>query len=48
MTFFRVGYTTEACGIGACLCCVTDTKEGHKCVCTEGPIFNIKDLKWQI
>lgn len=39
---------TMACGIGVCLCCVTDTKEGHKCVCTEGPIFNIKDLKWQI
>lgn len=39
---------TMACGVGACLCCVTDTKEGHKCVCTEGPIFNIKDLKWQI
>ena len=39
---------TMACGIGACLCCVTDMKEGNKCVCTEGPIFNIKDLKWQI
>lgn len=37
-----------ACGIGACLCCVEDTKEGHKCVCTDGPVFNIKDLKWQI
>lgn len=37
-----------ACGLGACLCCVTDTKEGHKCVCTDGPVFNIKDLKWQI
>lgn len=36
-----------ACGIGACLCCVTETREGHKCVCSEGPIFNIKDLKWQ-
>lgn len=35
-----------ACGIGACLCCVQDTKEGHKCVCTDGPVFNIKDLKW--
>ena len=36
-----------ACGIGACLCCVEDTKEnGHVCVCTEGPIFNTKDLKW--
>lgn len=39
---------TMACGIGACLCCVTETKEGHKCVCTEGPIFNTKDLKWEI
>jgi dihydroorotate dehydrogenase electron transfer subunit len=38
---------TMACGLGACLCCVTDTKEGHKCVCTDGPVFNIKDLKWQ-
>ncbi len=37
-----------ACGIGACLCCVSDTKQGHKCVCTEGPVFNINDLKWQI
>lgn len=37
-----------ACGVGACLCCVTDTKEGHKCVCSDGPVFNIKDLKWQI
>ncbi len=37
---------TMACGIGACLCCVVDTKQGNKCVCTEGPVFNIKDLKW--
>lgn len=37
-----------ACGIGACLCCVNETKEGHKCVCTDGPVFNINDLKWQI
>ena len=29
---------TMACGIGACLCCVNDTKEGHKCVCTDGPV----------
>ena len=36
------------CGIGACLCCVTDTTEGNLCVCTEGPIFNITKLKWQI
>jgi dihydroorotate dehydrogenase electron transfer subunit len=37
-----------ACGIGACLCCVTDTKEGHKCVCTDGPVFNTKELKWNL
>ena len=35
-----------ACGLGACLCCVQDTKDGHKCVCTEGPVFNVNDLKW--
>lgn len=39
---------TMACGIGACLCCVTDTIHGNKCVCIEGPVFNIKQLKWQI
>lgn len=39
---------TMACGFGVCLCCVTDTINGHKCVCTDGPVFNIKELKWQI
>ena len=34
-----------ACGVGACLCCVTDTDEGHKCVCKEGPVFDISTLK---
>lgn len=38
---------TMACGIGACLCCVEDTKEGHLCVCKEGPVFNTKQLLWQ-
>ena len=37
---------TMACGFGACLCCVTDTTDGHVCVCTEGPVFNITKLKW--
>lgn len=36
-----------ACGVGACLCCVENTKEGHKCVCKEGPVFNTEDLLWQ-
>ena len=35
-----------ACGIGACLCCVEKTDEGNLCVCTEGPVFNIKKLLW--
>ena len=40
---------TMACGIGACLCCVTETTEGHKCVCTEGPVFDSRDLNgWNI
>lgn len=37
-----------ACGLGACLCCVEKTTGGNKCVCTKGPVFNIKDLLWQI
>ena len=35
-----------ACGLGACLCCVEDTKEGNRCTCTDGPVFNINELKW--
>jgi dihydroorotate dehydrogenase electron transfer subunit len=37
-----------ACGVGACLCCVEDTKQGHVCVCSEGPVFSIDKLSWQI
>lgn len=35
-----------ACGLGACLCCVEDTVRGHECTCTDGPVFDINDLKW--
>ena len=35
-----------ACGLGACLCCVEDTIDGHVCVCKEGPVFNTRRLKW--
>jgi dihydroorotate dehydrogenase electron transfer subunit len=35
-----------ACGLGACLCCVEDTKDGNVCVCKEGPVFDIERLKW--
>jgi dihydroorotate dehydrogenase electron transfer subunit len=39
---------TMACGYGVCLCCVTETTDGHRCVCTDGPVFDIKQLKWPI
>jgi len=35
-----------ACGIGACLCCVTATQHGNKCTCIDGPVFDSKELKW--
>ncbi len=36
-----------ACGLGACLCCVEKTGEGHNvCVCKEGPVFNVNILSW--
>jgi dihydroorotate dehydrogenase electron transfer subunit len=37
-----------ACGLGACLCCVEKTTNGNLCVCKEGPVFNVKQLLWQI
>jgi dihydroorotate dehydrogenase electron transfer subunit len=38
---------TMACGFGACLCCITPSVRGNICVCTEGPVFDIKELTWQ-
>jgi dihydroorotate dehydrogenase electron transfer subunit len=35
-----------ACGFGVCLCCIVDTVRGNVCSCTEGPVFNITELKW--
>ncbi|GAO28784.1 dihydroorotate dehydrogenase electron transfer subunit [Geofilum rubicundum] len=35
-----------ACGIGACLCCIAPTKDGNKCTCTDGPVFDSKYLQW--
>ena len=36
---------TMACGFGVCLCCVVATDKGNLCVCTDGPVFNINNLK---
>ncbi len=36
-----------ACGIGACLGCVVDTKAGLKRVCKEGPVFAAEKIVWK-
>ncbi len=33
-----------ACGIGACLGCAVNTKDGYKRVCQEGPVFRTENL----
>ena len=33
-----------ACGVGACLGCTLKTVNGNQCCCTEGPIFNAREL----
>lgn len=36
-----------ACGIGACLSCVCDTKTlGRKRVCVDGPVFDAREVMW--
>ena len=41
-----------ACGVGACLGCVTPGKNhspqtpDYRCVCAEGPVFESSELKW--
>ncbi len=35
-----------ACGIGACMGCVINTRDGFKRVCKEGPVFPIEDIVW--
>ena len=43
-----------ACGLGACRCCVEKVKPDadsiptNVCVCKDGPVFNVKQLLWQI
>ncbi|MBI1977459.1 MAG: dihydroorotate dehydrogenase electron transfer subunit [Candidatus Omnitrophica bacterium] len=33
-----------ACGVGACLGCVVETKDGFKTSCVEGPVFSFSEL----
>jgi dihydroorotate dehydrogenase electron transfer subunit len=38
---------TMACGVGACMgCAVKAVDGGYKRACTDGPVFNSKELKW--
>ncbi|MBW2038863.1 MAG: dihydroorotate dehydrogenase electron transfer subunit [Deltaproteobacteria bacterium] len=36
-----------ACGVGACLGCVVETKGGYKRVCKDGPIFEAQEIIWR-
>jgi len=42
-----------ACGVGACLGCVAPGRDhtpqtpDYRCVCTEGPVFEASELKWE-
>jgi len=35
-----------ACGIGACLGCAVETKDGYKMACKDGPVFNAEEIVW--
>ncbi|MDI6606108.1 MAG: dihydroorotate dehydrogenase electron transfer subunit [Candidatus Omnitrophota bacterium] len=35
-----------ACGIGACLGCAVNTKEGYQRVCKDGPVFDAARIIW--
>jgi dihydroorotate dehydrogenase electron transfer subunit len=37
---------TMGCGFGVCLSCVVETTDGNRCVCTDGPVFNVNNLLW--
>ncbi len=41
--------TAMACGMGACLGCIVPlAKGGYGHACTDGPVFDTKELLWQI
>lgn len=35
------------CGTGVCQGCVIETNQGFKKVCTDGPVFDAKQIKWR-
>lgn len=34
------------CGLGGCKSCAVNTTEGYKLICTEGPIFPLREVKF--
>lgn len=36
-----------ACGMGVCLGCAVETKNGMSLVCSDGPVFDYKDVLWE-
>ncbi len=34
------------CGVGACLSCTIETKQGRKHVCKDGPAFDLSEVLW--
>jgi len=38
--------TVLGCGVGACLGCSIETRQGRKLVCKDGPVFELKDILW--
>ena len=39
--------TQMACGIGACLGCIVEGKDGYKKLCQQGPVFKAEEIKWE-
>ena len=37
---------TMACGVGACLGCMVETRRGMRTSCVEGPVFDMEELVW--
>ncbi len=35
-----------ACGVGACMGCAVKLKSGYARACSEGPVFNSRDVEW--
>jgi len=38
--------TVMGCGVGACLSCSIETRNGRKLVCKDGPVFEFGDILW--